>query len=102
MSATRKPGRLRPHARSFLASIRQFLTPDIWKDAHHARHAPRRCGRWATQPLVLTLLVMTWCCGDSQAERFETAKGFVAVCLTKRRRPARRAAIRPRRCRWRH
>ena len=39
MSATRKPGRLRPHARSFLASIRQFLTPDIWKDAHHARHA---------------------------------------------------------------
>ena len=92
MSATRKPGRLRPHARSFLASIRQFLTPDIWKDAHHARHAPRRCGRWATQPLVLTLLVMTWCCGDSQAERFETAKGFVAVCLTKRRRPGRTAS----------
>jgi Transposase DDE domain len=37
--------------------------------------------------LILTLLVMTWCCGDSQAERFETAKGFVAACLIKRRRP---------------
>jgi hypothetical protein len=37
--------------------------------------------------LILTLLVTTWCCGDSQAERFETAKGFVAICLAKRRRP---------------
>jgi hypothetical protein len=30
---------------------------------------------------------MTWCCGDSQAERFETAKAFTATCLPKRRRP---------------
>ncbi len=30
---------------------------------------------------------MTWCCGDSQAERFEIAKGFTAVCLSKRRGP---------------
>jgi hypothetical protein len=42
-----------------------------------------------TQPLILTMLVMTWCCGDSQAERFEIAKGFTAVCLSKRRRPGR-------------
>ena len=87
MSAPSQPRRLRPHARSFLASVRQFLTPAIWKQAHQARRTSRRSSRWATQPLVLTLLVMTWCCGDSQAERFETAKGFVAVCLPKRRRP---------------
>lgn len=79
--------RLRPHARSFLSSLRQFLTPAIWKQAEQARHCRRRSPRWTTQPLVLTLLVMTWCCGDSQAERFETAKGFTAVCLFKRRRP---------------
>jgi hypothetical protein len=30
---------------------------------------------------------MTWCCGNSQAECFEIAKGFTAVCLAKRRRP---------------
>jgi hypothetical protein len=30
---------------------------------------------------------MTWCCGDSQPERFETAQAFVATCLPKRRRP---------------
>jgi hypothetical protein len=63
------------------------LTPAIWKKAEQARRAPRRARRWSTQPLVLTLLVTTWCCGDSQAEHFETAKGFVAICLTKRRRP---------------
>jgi hypothetical protein len=31
--------------------------------------------------------MMTWCCGDSQPERFETAKAFCIVCLPKRRRP---------------
>src|ERR1700741_3722152 len=72
---------------SFLDSLRQFLTPAIWKQAEQARHAPRRSARWSTQALVFTLLALTWCCGDSQAERFETAKGFTAVCLAKRRRP---------------
>jgi Transposase DDE domain len=87
MSTDAKQGRLRPHARGFLDSLREFLTPAIWKHAEQARACRRRSPRWATQPLVLTLLVMTWCCGDSQAERFETAKGFTAVCLFKRRRP---------------
>jgi DDE family transposase len=74
-------------ASSFLDSLRQFLTPAIWKQAEQARQAQRRSSRWSTQPLVLTLLAITWCCGDSQAERFETAKSFTAVCLAKRRRP---------------
>jgi hypothetical protein len=39
--------------------------------------------------LVLVLLLMTWCCGDSQPERFETAKAFCAALLPKRRRPGR-------------
>ena len=72
---------------SFLGSIRQFLTPALWKQADKARPQTRRSGRWKTQPLVLTLLFMTWCCGNSQAECFEIAKGFTAVCLSKRRRP---------------
>ena len=33
------------------------------------------------------LLLMTWCCGDSQPERFETARAFCVACLPKRRRP---------------
>src|SRR5207237_4061653 len=63
-----------------------FLTPALWKQAQKAR-GPSRSSRWATQPLVLVLLFMTWCCGDSQPERFETAKAFCVVCLPKRRRP---------------
>jgi Transposase DDE domain len=79
--------KLQAHAQSFLDSLRAFLTPAIWKQANHARSCRRKSSRWETQPLVLALLVMTWCCGDSQSERFETAKGFTAVCLAKRRRP---------------
>jgi hypothetical protein len=85
MSSTTNPKRrLRPHARSFLDSVREFLTPSIWRQAEQARRRSRSAPRWKTQPLVLTLLVMTWCCGDSQAERFETARGFTTVCLAKR------------------
>lgn len=87
MDSSAPPPRLRPHARSFLDCLREFLTPEVWKQAHRGRKAKKKSSRWATQPLVLTLLVMTWCCGDSQPERFETAKAFVATCLPKRRRP---------------
>ncbi|HEV3445326.1 MAG TPA: transposase [Gemmataceae bacterium] len=79
--------KLQPHAQSFLDSLRDFLTPAIWKQANETRCSRRKSSRWGTQPLVMALLMMTWCCGDSQAERFETAKGFTAVCLSKRRRP---------------
>lgn len=90
MDSTTNPSRrLRPHARSFLESVREFLTPSIWRHAEKFRRRYRSSPRWRTQPLVITLLVMTWCCGDSQAECFETARVFTAVCLTKRRRPGR-------------
>lgn len=88
-STTIPKRRLRPHARSFLDSVREFLTPSIWRQAEQARRRSRSAPRWTTQPLVMTLLVMTWCCGDSQAERFETARGFTTICLAKRRRPGR-------------
>jgi hypothetical protein len=86
---TSKARRVRPCARSFLGSIQELLTPAIWKQAEAARSGSRcpRSSRWSTQPLVLCLLFMTWCGGDSQAERFETAKAMTAVCLVKRRRP---------------
>lgn len=82
-----KNARLRPHAKSFLDSVHEFLTPAVWKQAKKARGAAKESPRWTAQPLVLTLLAITWCCGDSMAERFEAAKGFTAVCLRKRRGP---------------
>lgn len=86
MNRKSKTRRIRPWARTFLESIHEFLTPAIWKYAHAGRGRSKSL-RWDTQPLILCLLVMTWCCGDSQAERFETAKGLTTACLVKRRRP---------------
>jgi hypothetical protein len=82
-----KNPRLRPHAKSFFDNLHDLLTPAMWKQAKNARGARKQSPKWTTQPLVLTLLTITWCCGDSLAERFETAKGFTAVCLRKRRGP---------------
>jgi hypothetical protein len=73
--------------------LRQFLTPALWKQAEAARRrgaAPARrkpTPRWATPALVLTAVLMTWCAGDSQAERFEVAKAACVLCRRKRRRP---------------
>ncbi len=97
MSATAS-GRLRPCARSLAHCLAEFLTPAVWKQAHRARAtgrrkaALRRQPRWSTQPLLLVLLLMTWCTGDSQAERFETARATCTVCLGQRRRPGKTVA----------
>src|SRR5438067_722414 len=71
---------------SFLDCLTYFLTAQVWKQAQAAaRH--RRAVRWQTQPLLLVLLVMTWCAGESLPERFETARAFYVACHQRRRRP---------------
>lgn len=98
----------RPQRRTWLDSFRQFLTPAVWKQAHQAWHRPqapkppspttpkppsaKRACRWELQPLVMVLLVLSWCSGESQAERFEAAKAFCIACRPKRRRPGRTRA----------
>jgi len=84
-----KKAKLPRRARSLADSIRQFLTPEVWKQAHQARHAaqPSRSSRWQCEPLLMVLLLFTWCCGDSCAERFEAARAFYVVCHPRRRRP---------------
>ena len=89
MKPTTTSRRLRPRARSFVDCLREFLTPALWKQAHKWRQAQRRSSRWSTQPLILMLLLMTWCCGDSQSECFETARAFCIALLPGRRRPGR-------------
>lgn len=86
MVQARKPGRLRPRAKSLLDSLREFLTPEVWKQVRKA--VPRRkMPRWDVGPLLWVLLTMTWCCGDSLPEKFEAARGFYVICHHKRRRP---------------
>jgi hypothetical protein len=89
--------RTNPHARtapvapaSFLDGLRHFLTPAVWRQAHRALR-PHGGRRWRARPLLLVLLTLTWCAGDSLPERFETARAFYAACHPRRRRPGRTA-----------
>ena len=79
--------RCRQRCRTFIECLNQFLTPEVIKQARQARHAKRRSPRWEIQPLLFVVLTMTWCCGDSLPERFETARAFHVACHEKRRRP---------------
>ena len=88
MDARQKTKKTKAPRHSLKEALQQFLTPAMWKQAQRSvRQCGKKAVRWTTQPLILTLLFMTWTCGDSQAERFETAGAFCQVCLPKRRRP---------------
>jgi hypothetical protein len=66
--------------------LRQFLTPQVWKQAQHGLKKPRKNARWDFHHLILVTLAMTWALGDSAPEKFEMARGIVAICRPKRRR----------------
>src|SRR5437868_4702454 len=72
---------------SLLACLRQFLTPEVWKQARAAVPQGRSKPRWDLQPLVMIVLAMTWAAGDSQPEEFETARGSYVAAHEARKRP---------------
>jgi hypothetical protein len=84
--ANRRARKSLDQSQSFLNCLRYFLTPVVWKQALNALE-PHRAIRWHAQPLVFVLLMMTWCCGESVGERFETAKAFYVACYQRKRRP---------------
>jgi DDE family transposase len=86
MKAARKLRKLQP-PRSLIGNVRQFLTPQVWKQARQAVPRRRSVPRWDLQPLVLIIMAMTWAAGDSQGEKFETARGFYVACYAARKRP---------------
>jgi hypothetical protein len=76
-----------PAARAFGAARSQFLTPQVWKQAHQAWHTPYAPPRWALQPLVWVVLTMAWCTGQSQEERFAAARAVYVAHHQRARRP---------------
>jgi len=86
MKAARKL-RILQQPQSLIGHVRQFLTPQLWKQARQAVPPRRAAPRWDLQPLVLVMIAMTWTTGDSQPERFETARGFYVACDAARKRP---------------
>jgi hypothetical protein len=89
MSAQRHGRRQVRKDESLISCLRKFLTPAVWKQAQQHAGCPKGKQRWSFQTLVLVMLTMSWVTGDSQPERFETAKAFCVVMLPKRRRPGR-------------
>lgn len=87
MARTPKTQRLPRDTRSMASCLRQFLTPPVWKQARRGLKRPRKDARWDFHHLILVLLAMTRSLGDSIPERFEMARGIVAICRPKRRRP---------------
>jgi hypothetical protein len=89
MERTPTTKRVPRSAQTLPACLRQFLTPAVWKQAQRGAPAPRPNTRWGFHHLILVLLAMTWSLGDSAPERFEMARGLVAICRPKRRRAGR-------------
>jgi len=86
MKTARRLHRLQ-RPQSLLACLRQFLTPETWKQARGAAPHRRAQPRWDLQPLVLIALAMTWAAGDAQPEKFETARAFYVASYQARKRP---------------
>jgi hypothetical protein len=86
MARTPRTQRVPRHAQSMASCLRQFLTPQVWKQAQHGLKRPRKNARWDFHHLILVLLAMTWSLGDSTSEKFAMARGLVAICRPKRRR----------------
>jgi hypothetical protein len=86
MAKARKHARQRKRAKSLIGSMREFLTPAVFKQV---RNAPKRRKhqRWDLHPLLYILVLTTYCCGDSLPEKFEAARSFYVVCCPKRKRP---------------
>jgi len=87
MASATKRRKQRRRSRRLGDCVRQFLTPAVWKQVQNGLTRPWQASRWRIQPLVLVLVLMTFTCGDSQAERFESARAVVVALLPKRRRP---------------
>lgn len=86
MAKARKHARHRRRAKSLIGSMREFLTPTVFKQVRNASKR-RKHLRWDLHPLLYILLLTTYCNGDSLPEKFEAARSFYVVCCPKRKRP---------------
>ena len=86
MAHARKRARQRRRAKSLIGSMREFLTPEVFKQVRNTSRR-RKSPRWDLHPLLYILLLTTYCCGDSLPEKFEAARTFYVACCPKRKRP---------------
>lgn len=78
---------MRRHCITCIAALTHWLTPQVWKEAHQAAGGKPATSRWQLHPLLTVLALMTWTTGDSEAERFATARAFYVACHQREKRP---------------
>jgi Transposase DDE domain len=78
---------MRTQYTSFTAALTRFLSPQVWKQAHQCHRPKKAASRWDLHPLLMVLLLMTWTSGDSEAERFASARAFYVACHQHAKRP---------------
>ena len=74
------------HCITSIAALTHWLTPQVWKEAHRAQGS-KDSQRWKLHPLLMVLTLMTWTTGDSEAERFATARAFYVARHQREKRP---------------
>jgi hypothetical protein len=92
MANARKRARRRRRAKSLIGSIREFLTPEVFKQVRNSS-SRRKSPRWDVHPLLYILVLTTYCCGDSLPEKFEAGQNFLRRELPQTKTP-RRAFVR--------
>src|SRR5262245_2633080 len=75
------------HFTTSFAALACWLTPHVWKQAHQAHRPKHSPHRWDLHPLIMVLALMTWTTGDSEAERFATARAFYVARHQRDKRP---------------
>lgn len=86
MVSAKKRARQRRRAKSLIGSMREFLTPELFKQVRNCSRR-RKSPRWDLHPLLYILLLTTYCCGDSLPEKFEAARAFYVASCPRRKRP---------------
>ena len=89
-ASAKRAQRRAKRSESLSGSMRQFLTPQVWKQTKQAanQHGCRKGVLWTLQPLIMIAAIMTWCAGETDAERFVASRAFyVQIHCPKRQRP---------------
>ena len=77
-ASAKRAQRRAKRSESLSGSMRQFLTPEVWKQVKQAasQHGCRQGVRWTLQPLIMIAAIMTWCAGETDADRFVLSRSF--------------------------
>jgi hypothetical protein len=78
---------MRSHCTAGIAAVANWLTPQVWKMARQADPRKREAQRWKIHPLVMVCVLVTWTAGDSEAERFASARAFYVARHRREKRP---------------